>query len=126
MNKTHTEHRKDGSILLPSPEDLEGAARFLRTLGDPTKLKIVSTLIEGEVCVGGIAAALDMTTSAVSHQLRLLREDGLVRARKEGKHVIYALDDDHVHEILRVTLQHIHHKQGERGHAEGSNQTADL
>jgi len=110
--KPHTEHFKDGSIALPSNEELERAARFLRTLGDPTKLKIVCTLISGEVCAGGIAAALDMTKSAVSHQLRLLREDGLIKARRQGKHVIYSLDDDHVHEVLSMTLQHIRHKHG--------------
>lgn len=109
--KPHTDHCKDGSIILPSLDEMERAARFLRTLGDPTKLKIVCTLISGEVCAGGIAAALDMTKSAVSHQLRILREEGLIKARRDGKHVIYSLDDDHVHEVLNMTLQHIHHRR---------------
>lgn len=108
-SKPHTDHCKDNSITLPSPDEIERASRFLRTLGDPTKLKIVCTLISGEVCAGSIAATLDMTKSAVSHQLRILREEGLIKARRDGKHVIYSLDDDHVHELLRMTLEHIHH-----------------
>ncbi len=108
---THHIHDKTEGIAPPSAEDLSRASRFLRTIGDPTKLKIVCTLLAGEVCAGGIAAAVDMEKSAVSHQLRLLREEGLIKSRREGKHIIYALDDDHVHELLRMTLEHVRHRR---------------
>lgn len=111
MTKPRIDHGKNGDVPLPSPDELERASLFLRTLGDPTKLKIVCTLISGEVCAGGIAAVLDMTRSAVSHQLKILRDEGLVKARRDGKHVIYSLDDEHVHELLTMTLEHIRHRQ---------------
>jgi len=69
-------------------------------------------LFEAEMCVGDIAAALGMTPSAISHQLRVLKQAKLVRHRKEGKMVYYSLDDDHVEEIFRQGLDHI--KEGNR------------
>lgn len=114
------DHTHPHAVPLPPADELEDAARFLRTLGDPTKLKIVCALVgddeEGrEICAGGIAASLGMTKSAVSHQLRVLREEGLVKSRREGKHVIYSLDDGHVTKAVRMTMEHIKHKREEMG-----------
>ena len=116
-----TDHEHPQAVSLPPAEEIEAAARFLRTLGDPTKLKIVCALAgedgcEREICAGGIAAALGMTKSAVSHQLKILREEGLVRCRREGKHMIYSLDDDHVSRAVRMTMEHIHHRKEESRH----------
>lgn len=111
------DHTHPHAVPLPPADELEAAARFLRTLGDPTKLKIVCALVgdedtEGrEICAGGIAASLGMTNSAVSHQLRILREEGLVKSRREGKHVIYSLDDSHVTKAVRMTMEHIRHRK---------------
>lgn len=112
------DHTHPHAVPLPPTDELEAAARFLRTLGDPTKLKIVCALVgdeeEGrEICAGGIAASLGMTNSAVSHQLRVLREEGLVKSRRDGKHVIYSLDDEHVTKAVRMTLEHIRHRNAE-------------
>ena len=78
-------------------------------LSDPTRLRIISVLLEGELNVGDIAAKLNMSESAVSHQLRGLRQLHLVRSRKEGRQVYYALDDDHVARLYRLGLDHVEH-----------------
>ena len=117
----NTDHTHPCTVPMLPAEELDAAARFLRTLGDPTKLKIVCALAgdeaeEREICAGDIAASLGMTKSAVSHQLRILREEGLVKCRREGKHVIYSLDDKHVTEAVRMTMEHIRHRNAEKHH----------
>ncbi len=82
-------------------------AELFRALGDPNRLRIISLLMDGEHCVHDISAALDMGQSAVSHQMRVLRQLRLVRARKAGRHVFYTLIDDHIHALLKVALEHV-------------------
>jgi ArsR family transcriptional regulator, lead/cadmium/zinc/bismuth-responsive transcriptional repressor len=84
-------------------------ADLFSALSDPTRLRIISALLEGELNVGEIAAQLHMTESAVSHQLRGLRQLRLVRSRKDGRQVYYALDDDHVARLYRLGLDHVEH-----------------
>jgi len=84
-------------------------AELFSALSDPTRLRIISVLLEGEMNVGNIAAQLAMTESAVSHQLRGLRQMRLVRSRKDGRQVFYALDDDHVAKLYRLGLDHVEH-----------------
>ena len=84
-------------------------ADLFSALSDPTRLRIISVLLESEMNVGEIAAQLEMTESAVSHQLRGLRQMRLVRARKTGRQVYYALDDDHVAKLYRLGLEHVDH-----------------
>ena len=84
-------------------------ADLFSALSDPTRLRIISILFEGEMNVGEIAARLEMTESAVSHQLRGLRQLHLVRSRKDGRQVYYALDDDHVGRLYRLGLEHVEH-----------------
>lgn len=84
-------------------------ADLFSALSDPTRLRIISVLLEGEMNVGEIAAQLGMTESAVSHQLRGLRQMKLVRARKDGRQVFYALDDDHVSKLYLMGLDHVEH-----------------
>lgn len=84
-------------------------ADLFSALSDPTRLRIISVLLEDEMNVGDIAARLAMTESAVSHQLRGLRQLRLVRSRKEGRQVYYALDDDHVARLYRLGLEHVEH-----------------
>jgi DNA-binding transcriptional ArsR family regulator len=84
-------------------------ADLFSALSDPTRLRIISVLLEGEMNVGDIAAQLGMTESAVSHQLRGLRQLRLVRARKNGRQVYYTLDDDHIAELYRLGLDHVEH-----------------
>jgi len=84
-------------------------AELFKALGDPTRLRIISLLLEHELCVHTLEAALGMSQSAISHQLRVLRQLHLVRFRKEGRHVFYALDDEHVHELVKQGLLHVEH-----------------
>ena len=95
-------------MLLKEPTSTHLADLF-STLSDPTRLRIISVLLEGEMNVGDIAVQLAMTESAVSHQLRGLRHMKLVRARKKGRQVYYALDDDHVTKLYRMGLDHVEH-----------------
>ncbi len=84
-----------------------GLAEIFGLLGDRTRIRILHALRGGELCVCDLSAVLGMTSSAISHQLRLLRTAKLVRARKEGKNVFYALDDAHVHGLLEQGLEHV-------------------
>ncbi len=84
-------------------------AELFSALSDPTRLRIISVLLDGEMNVGDIAGQLGMSESAVSHQLRGLRQMRLVRSRKNGRQVYYALDDDHVAKLYRMGLDHVEH-----------------
>ena len=84
-------------------------ADLFSALSNPTRLRIISVLLESERNVGELAAQLEMSESAVSHQLRGLRQLRLVRSRKEGRQVFYALDDDHVAKLYNLGLDHVQH-----------------
>lgn len=86
---------------------------FFKILGDITKLKIVYALDNNEMCVCDIANLLSMTKSNISHQLALLKENGLVTSRKVGKEVFYKLDDGHVRDVFEIARDHIIHKESE-------------
>ncbi|MCA0454862.1 MAG: metalloregulator ArsR/SmtB family transcription factor [Chloroflexi bacterium] len=84
-------------------------SEVFKALSDPNRLRLISLLLENEVCVHTLEAALGMTQSAISHQLRHLRQLNLVRFRKEGRHVYYALDDEHVRDLFKQGLLHVKH-----------------
>ena len=84
-------------------------AETFKALSDPSRVRIVSLLAEAELCVCDLAAALDMSQSAVSHQLRTLRDLHLVRWRREGRQIFYALDDEHVTDLFQRGLDHVTH-----------------
>jgi DNA-binding transcriptional ArsR family regulator len=90
-------------------ETAAGLAELFRTLGDPSRVRIIAVLLEGESNVGDLAEAVSLSPSAVSHQLRSLRQLRLVRTRREGREVYYSLDDDHVAELFRHGLDHVLH-----------------
>ena len=87
----------------------ERMAAIFRALSDPTRVRIVSVLSRGELCVGDLTELLSMTQSAVSHQLRTLRDMRVVRNRRVGKQVYYALDDEHIHDLYHRGLEHVGH-----------------
>src|SRR5665811_1498251 len=88
-----------------SEEALFEVAEFFKVLGDPTRIKIVCALYEnGELCVGDIVSLMDVTRTAVSHQLRILKDKRIVSFRKEGQMKYYYLDDHHVEDIVLVTI----------------------
>ena len=84
-------------------------AELFRALGDPNRVRIVATLLEGECNVGTLAEAIELSESAVSHHLRHLRQLRLVRTRKQGRQVFYRLDDEHIEELLLRSLDHVRH-----------------
>jgi DNA-binding transcriptional ArsR family regulator len=86
-----------------------GLAEIFRALGDPTRVRILYALASSELCVCDVAAIVGMSPSAVSHQLRHLRSLRLVRARREGRMIYYALDDDHIEGLLAQGLDHVLH-----------------
>lgn len=113
MNETnknlhlHAESVEASRTQMPKEEILYDLAELYKVFGDSTRIKILFALYGGEMCVCGIAELLSMTQSAISHQLRVLKQSKLVKFRKEGKTVYYSLSDDHVFKILGQGLQHI-------------------
>ncbi len=92
---------------VPAERDVLALADFFKIFGDVTRMRVLCALRSRELCVGDIAALLDMTPSAISHQLKILKGAGLVRYRREGKTLFYALADEHVHSITETGLEHI-------------------
>jgi ArsR family transcriptional regulator len=92
---------------MPQEETLYDLAELFKVFGDSTRIKILWALDESEMCVCDIAFLLNMTQSAISHQLRVLKQAGLVKSRREGKIVFYSLEDEHVKQIFDQGLIHI-------------------
>ena len=92
---------------LPDDELIFDMAELFKVFGDSTRMKIISALLEDELCVGDIAIITNSTPSAISHQLRVLKQAKLVKYRKDGKIVYYSLDDEHVREIYEKGREHV-------------------
>lgn len=84
-------------------------AELFKALSDPTRIRIISLLAHAELCVGDLCLALEMSQPAISYQLRILRSLRIVRARKQGKHVFYTLDDAHIHHLYLEGVDHVAH-----------------
>jgi DNA-binding transcriptional ArsR family regulator len=94
----------------PLAEDTAaGLAELFQALSDTTRVRIVSVLLDAELCVGDLADVMGMSQSAISHQLRTLRDLRLVRTRREGRQIFYTLDDEHVAALYRTGLDHLTH-----------------
>ncbi|MBN1874818.1 MAG: winged helix-turn-helix transcriptional regulator [Anaerolineae bacterium] len=108
---TLTEENNPGSsdIQIPDLNTVQHLANTFKALSDPTRVCIIAALMQHELCVHELAATLEMTQSAISHQLHTLREMRIVRFTKEGRHVYYALDDEHIRDIFRQMLAHVEH-----------------
>jgi DNA-binding transcriptional ArsR family regulator len=102
-----TQELQEISLEPLSDEVLETMAESFKALGDPTRLRIMALLFNGERTVGDLSDHLAVSQSAVSHQLRLLRNLDIVRYRKDGREVYYALADDHIRDIFSRSLEHI-------------------
>jgi DNA-binding transcriptional ArsR family regulator len=87
----------------------EELAETFQALADPTRVRLISLLVDGERCVGDLASMLEMSVSAISHQLALLHRLRIVRRRRQGRYVHYALDDQHITTIYRCGLEHVQH-----------------
>lgn len=106
-NYTHEDLLKEVSSKMPEEEELYDLAELFKVFGDSTRIRILFVLFESEVCVCDLAKALNMTQSAISHQLRILKQAKLVKARREGKSVFYSLSDGHVRTIIAQGKEHI-------------------
>ena len=93
--------------MLPDDDDLYDLAELFKVFGDSTRIRILFVLFESEMCVCDIAQLLNMTQSAISHQLRILKQSQLVKSRRDGKSVFYSLADDHVYRIINQGFEHI-------------------
>lgn len=106
----HPEKIKKAKVVLEEEETLYDAADFFKIFGDSTRLKILCALQAGELCVCDLSTITKTSQSAMSHQLRVLRNIKVVKARKVGKEVFYSLDDEHISSILHQGLEHIKEK----------------
>ena len=97
---------------MPDEDQLIDLSELFKVFGDSTRIKILTALSHGELCVCDLSKLVGMTSSAVSHQLKILRSSKLVACRRDGKTVFYALADDHVNTILRQGLEHISEPAG--------------
>mgnify|MGYP000488277241 FL=1 len=98
---------KVGNETMPDENELYDLAELFKVFGDSTRIRILYVLFEAEVCVCDLAQALNMTQSAISHQLRILKQNKLVKNRREGKSIFYSLADDHVRSIIAQGREHI-------------------
>ncbi len=103
----HATEVEKAKLHIPTDADLAQLAELFNTFGDFTRVRIVSALMAGELCVCDISASIDMSVSAVSHQLRILRTAKIVRSRREGKQIFYSIDDEHVDQLFTIGLEHV-------------------
>ncbi len=92
---------------IPEKQVLQAIAELFKAFADPTRVQILAHLSEKELCVGEIAEAVELSQSAISHQLRILKQMHLIKFRREGKNIWYSLADDHVRTILETGLEHV-------------------
>ncbi|HEY8363916.1 MAG TPA: metalloregulator ArsR/SmtB family transcription factor [Tissierellaceae bacterium] len=106
---TDEQSLKDMKNKLNNEKEIQTLATIFKALSDPTRLKIIHALSKSSYCVCDLAELLDMSQSAISHQLRILRDLKLVKYKRDGKLVIYSLDDDHVLKLFEQGLDHVKH-----------------
>ena len=107
VEKLHPLRMEHADRIMPEEDKLFALADLYKIFGDSTRIKILYVLFETELCVCDIAALLGMQISAISHQLRVLKQARLVKFRRSGKTVYYSLADDHIHSILGQGMEHI-------------------
>ncbi len=103
----HSDILKNINEQMPDENEIYDLSDFFKMFGDSTRIKIMCALDQGEMCVCDLAILLGMTKSAISHQLKSLKQSSLVKCRRDGKSVIYSLADDHVRQIVEMGLSHI-------------------
>lgn len=105
--EVHEELLKNVNSKMPEEDELYDLAELFKVFGDSTRIRILFVLFEAEVCVCDLAEILNMTQSAISHQLKILKQSKLVKSRREGKSVFYSLADSHVRSIIAQGREHI-------------------
>ena len=94
-------------MSIPEKNTMDHIADLFKGFADPTRVHILYLLVEQELCVGDIVEAVQISQSAISHQLRMLKQMHLIKFRREGKNILYSLADDHVKTILEMGLEHV-------------------
>lgn len=107
INIIHQDKVDNLKNIMPDDELIYDLAEFFKVFADSTRMKIINALMDSELCVCDIAAIVGTTQSAISHQLRILKQSKLVKYRKDGKIVYYSLDDEHIAEIVKKGREHI-------------------
>lgn len=107
ITEVHQDLLRIVNETMPSEEELYDLAELFKVFGDSTRIRILYVLFEAEVCVCDLAATLNMTQSAISHQLKILKQSRLVKSRREGKSIFYSLADAHVRTIISQGMEHI-------------------
>jgi DNA-binding transcriptional ArsR family regulator len=105
----HDELVRAGRLDMFDVPSAQRAADLFQAMADPTRVRLISSLLNTELCVCDLASVLDMTQSAISHQLRLLRDLHVVKARREGRMIFYSLDDEHIRHFITQAKEHIQH-----------------
>ncbi|ANF23517.1 ArsR/SmtB family transcription factor [Thermococcus piezophilus] len=103
----HLDKILEAKKKLPGNETILEVSDFFDALGNPTRLKILFALLEDELCTCDLSNITGLSVSAISHQLRILKDRKIVAYRKDGKNVFYSLDDEHIREILKIALEHM-------------------
>ncbi|HIP75039.1 MAG TPA: transcriptional regulator [Thermococcus paralvinellae] len=103
----HLDKILEAKKKLPDEETILEVSDFFDALGNPTRLKILFALLEDELCTCDLSNITGLSVSAISHQLRILKDRKIVTYRKDGKNVFYSLDDEHIREILKIALKHM-------------------
>ena len=107
LQEIHEELIKIVEETMPEETKLYDLAELFKVFGDSTRIRILFVLFEAEVCVCDLAQTLNMTQSAISHQLKILKQSKLVKSRREGKSIFYSLADDHVRGIINMGMEHV-------------------
>ena len=106
---TDPDNANHAQATMIEPDTAVGAADLFKALADPTRVRLLSALLDTELCVNDLTVLLGMQQSAVSHQLRTLRDWRLVKRERRGRLMYYSLDDDHVRDLLHISLKHVQH-----------------
>ncbi len=112
ITQTHDEKVARAKSLLPEDDKLFELSEFFKLFGDSTRIKILEAINGSELCVCDISEVVGVSSSGVSHQLRILRQNRLVKATRVGKETYYTLDDDHIGDIIRIGYNHINERRG--------------
>lgn len=117
MVKENCTHEREHETLvrrakesMPNEENLVRVCNTFRILGEPSRLRIVLALLQGEMCVYHIVEACGGTQSAVSHQLRVLKDNRVIRSRRDGQNILYSIADEHIVEIVKISEEHLNCK----------------
>ena len=105
--REHEEAVKRAKERMPNEENIERVCNTFRVIGEPSRMKIVLALLQGEMCVYHIVEACGGTQSAVSHQLRVLKDNRIIKSRRDGQNVLYSIADEHFVKIIQISEEHL-------------------